>query len=168
MKTRIILLLGGGSKCYLPHRRRNFTDVGMMQVEFRWVLWMVIMYKVDSCDLWFIGQYSSGVEFGTVLRPAIHMLTCIPAVSCAWNISIYSISTSRFCGWRTCELYTRTLGVSITLMYGRRQAVMSFQMHMFMQVWFACLTLLTLCKGVNVSQNCSFCTKWRPIIWYYT
>jgi len=27
------------------------------------------------------------------------------AVSCAWNISIYSIITDGFSGWRICELY---------------------------------------------------------------
>jgi hypothetical protein len=125
------------------------------------------MYKVDSWPLiyrpvfWRCGVWYSSFEFW---YPAIRMLTCIPAVSCAWNISIYSISTNRFCGWRISELYTRIFGITVTLMYGQCQAVMSFQMHMFVQALFPCLTH----KGVNVSQNGSFCTKWHPIIWYYT
>jgi hypothetical protein len=150
---------------------RNSTLVGL-QVEFWWELWVI--YKVDSCELWFISQYHGSVEFGTVVLLrllSIHPFVCwrsIPAVSCAWSISICSISTDRFYGWRICELYIRTFGVSVTLMYGQRQAVMSFQMHMFMQVRFACLALPTCVKRCKHSWNCSFCTKWHLIIWYNT
>lgn len=35
-----------------------------------WVLMSImgddIMYKVDSCELWFVGQFCGSVEFGTV------------------------------------------------------------------------------------------------------